>query len=143
MPTALLTFLNVTNLGVPDPPRRVKYETFAAFRLTNPSPQRVLCYVESVEWWTESGWQTNRLRAAPTNWPHFGSSFAPRESGVFYVPPPTNSKWRICLAFREHAEGWRGYRDLLHDYLHNRGRAVQRETFTGRTYQILSSEVTE
>jgi hypothetical protein len=142
-PKPLLTFLSFTNLGVPDPPQPVKYETFAAFRVTNTSPQRVLFRPTSLELWTESGWQVDPIGPAPTNWPHCGGSFGPRESWVFYVPPPTNKRWRIRLAVWEHAEGWRGYRDRLYDFLANRRSAVQCETFSGRTYQLLSSEVTQ
>ncbi len=140
---AKLTFLSYTNFGVPDPPRGVRYDRFAAFRLTNAGPLRVSYFVESVDVWTKAGWQTNRLRATSTNWPHFGSAFGPGESSVFYVPPPTNSKWRIRLGFQEHAVGWRGYRDRFDDYLANRGRTVTSERFTGRTYELSSTEVTQ
>ena len=139
----MLIFLSYTNFGVPDPPRRVRYDRFAAFRLTNASPLRVSYFVESVDVWTAAGWQTNRLRATPTNWPHFGSGFGPGESSVFYVPPPTNSKWRIRLGFQEHAMGWRGYRDKFNDYLANRGRTVTMETFTGQRYELSSMEVSQ
>ena len=142
---SLLTFAGYTNLGLHRPRSGVHYERFAAFRLSNASPVRVNYFAESVDVFTEAGWQTNGLRATPTptNWPYFGAAFGPGESLMFYVPPPSNSKWRIRLRFQEHARGWRGYRDRFDDYMANRGRTVTRETFTGRTYEVSSIELTQ
>ena len=141
--TTILTFLSFTNRGVPNFPRRVKYETFAAFQLTNQSPEQVSFSAAAVEVWAPSGWQTNQLRATPTNWLKFGGRLLPHESSVFYVSPPTNSKWRIRLKVQEHAAGWKRYRDRLDDYLANLGSTVKRETFSGCTYELLSPEVSE
>lgn len=140
---AILTFLSYTNFGVPDGKRRVRYGRFAAFHLTNASPLRVNYFADSIDVWTEDGWQTNRQLMTPTNWPHFGTSFGPGESGVFYVPSPTNSKWRIRLGFQEHATGWQGYRDRFDDYRANRGNTTKMETFSGRRYELSSPEVTQ
>ena len=140
---AMLTFLSYTNFGVPDGKRRVRYDRFAAFCLSNASPLRATYGAESVEVWTEAGWQTNWLRGTPTNWLHFSSGFGPGQSSIFLVPPPTNSKWRIRLGLQEHATGWDGYRDRFDDYRVNRRNTTKREMFSGRRYELTSPEVTQ
>lgn len=142
-PQAVLTFLSYTDFGVPDGRRRVRYGRFAAFCLSNASPLRTTYFAESIDVWTETGWQTNRLVGTPTNWPHFGGGFEPGQSSVFYVPSPTNSKWRIRIGFQEHATGWQGYRDRFEDYRANRDNTTKRETFSGRRYELSSPEVTQ
>ncbi|SRR6266542_1964274 len=145
VPQAVLEFLSFTNRGMPDPLRLkpVIYEDFAAFRLTNASPYRVFFRPETLEVWTGSTWQTNRIAGTCTNWPHLCDTCGPFEKVIIYVPPPINSKWRVRLFCKEHAQGFNGYRDRIRDAIYNlreRGRGVC-ETFSGPQYEILSQEV--
>jgi hypothetical protein len=129
-----------------EPGRAGHDKTYAAFRLTNSTVHRMTFWAETLELWDGRKWQTNLIRGTPTNWPHFASTFDPRESGVFYVPPPTNTRWRIRLTCREHSEGAKGFRDRVSDTWYNwenRATGVDTETFSGAKRVIASEEVGE
>ena len=142
-PRVALTFVGYCEQQLPDARRRLESVRCGAFRLSNGTADRLLYHAKSIEVWTESGWQAHLIQGRPTNWPLFGIVLAPRESCEFYVPSPTNGRWRIRLAMQERTPGWRGYYDRLTDHLSNRGRRVRRETFNGGTQEVLSSEVTQ
>jgi hypothetical protein len=144
-PTALLTFAGHTTAVFRSEGRRPwRSETCATFCLTNASTARFNYYAESIEIWTPAGWQTATLRCSPTNWYRFGTTLAPGEACVFYVPPPGAERWRIRVTSTQKATGFQGIRDRIADFRANplpwqEGTRIER--FSGFTCQIVSPEV--
>ena|SRR5881396_1188943 len=138
-----LTFTGFVKAG---PTSNVRGGKLAAFVLTNGAPARICYYVESIEYRITAGWLTNTMRRTPTEWLNFDVELGPFESRVLLVPPPTNGVWRLRLAGNERASGTKGILDRLRDfrdYFDWKKFGLTGERFEGRSFQVVSAEVTE
>ncbi len=138
-----LTFTGFVKVG---PSSDVPAGKLAAFVLTNGAPTRICYIVESIEYRITAGWLTNTMRRTPTTWLNFGAELGPFESRVLLVPPPTNAVWRLRLGGNEQASGIKGLVDRLRDYRDYfdwKHFGLTGERFEGRSFQVVSSEVTE
>jgi len=138
--------LSFTGFVKAGPSSAVPAGKLAAFVLTNGAPTRICYIVESIEYRIPAGWLTNTMRRTPTEWRNFGAELGPFESRVLLVPPPTNGVWRLRLGGNERASGIKGLVDRLsdfRDYFDWKNFGLTGERFEGRSFQVVSAEVTE